>query len=97
MQSINAYGFIIEADRVTFRALPVNLNPKPISMTTVTDGGLPKPPLYHITAGTILAFLNTRLNRLDERTCPGVSGPLKGLTGHFKHRYLQFYHYLLTV
>ena len=37
-QSSNAYGFIIEADCVTFRTLPVNLNPKPNSMTTVTDG-----------------------------------------------------------
>jgi len=97
LQSINAYGFIIEADRVTFRALPVNLNPKPISMTTVTDGGLPKPPLYHITAGTILALLNAELNRLDERTCPGVSGPLKAPPNHIKHRNLQFYHHLLTV
>ena len=38
VQPVNAYGFIIEADRVTLRTLPVNLNPKPNSMTTVTDG-----------------------------------------------------------
>ena len=36
-------------------------------MTTVTDGGLPKPPLYHNTAGTILAFPQNNL-KLTGRT-----------------------------